>query len=289
MIARPLTFALVLTVTCAAATAAKPTAANVLDTLAKSPPRLMLTARRLAELKALARTDKPLAKAVRDVIARADRCLRQRMLVRRLIGPRLLSVSREALRRAYALGLAWRWTGKRPYADKLRDNLLAVCAFKDWNPSHFLDTAEMSHAVGVGYDWIRDTLSEADGKRIVDGLIRHGLTPGVDRYTGRRRGWWIHSAFNWNQVCNCGLAIGALLTLGPYLYMSNTGIDLSQMTGDAPMDVGGVGFDPLIRVGIFLDHLLIIVVAVIAATMAAGLYPAWRAGRVAPVETIRLV
>ena len=210
MTAKPLVLALLLTTICTAATAARPTAKSVLDTLAKSHPRLMLTERRLAELKDLARTDKPLAKAVRDVIAQADDCLRKRMLVHKLVGPRLLSVSRECVRRVYALALAWRWTGKRVYADKVRDNLLAVCAFKDWNPSHFLDTAEMSHAVGVGYDWVRDTLSEAHRKQIIDGLVKNGLTPGVNCYTGKRRGWWIHSAFNWNQVCNSGLTIGAL-------------------------------------------------------------------------------
>ena len=199
MIARMLVLALLLTSLCAAATGAGPTAKNVLDTLAKNHPRLMLTPGRLAELKTLAKTDKVLAGAVRDVIVQADACMPKRMLVRKLIGPRLLSVSRECVRRVYALGLAWRWTGQRRYADKIRDNLLAVCAFKDWNPSHFLDTAEMSHAVGVGYDWIRDTLSETHRSRIIDGLIRNGLTPGVDRYTGKRRGWRIGSAFNWNR------------------------------------------------------------------------------------------
>lgn len=201
------------TAICTAARAAgpaRPTADTVLKTLVKAHPRLMLTEARLAELKALARTDKTLARYVRDVIRRADSDLRRPMLVHKLVGPRLLSTSRECLRRVYTLGLAWRWTGKRIYADKVRENLLAVCAFKDWNPSHFLDTAEMSHAVGTGYDWIRDTLGQADTKRIIDGLIANGLTPGVDSYTGKRRAWWKGSAFNWNQVCNCGLTIGAL-------------------------------------------------------------------------------
>jgi len=52
------------------------------------------------------------------------------------------------LRRVYALALAYRWTGQEKYARKAAENMLTVCAFKDWNPSHFLDTAEMSHAVG---------------------------------------------------------------------------------------------------------------------------------------------
>ena len=81
-------------------------------------------------------------------------------LVYRKIGPRLLSVSRDCLGRIYALALAYRWTGDEKYAAKAKENLLQVCAFQDWNPSHFLDTAEMSHAVGVGYDWLYGYLDE---------------------------------------------------------------------------------------------------------------------------------
>ena len=62
----------------------------------------------------------------------------------------------------------WRWpTGgraRREYAAKAKENLLEVCAFKDWNPSHFLDTAEMSHAVGVGYDWLYELPRSADSR-----------------------------------------------------------------------------------------------------------------------------
>jgi ABC-type lipoprotein release transport system permease subunit len=43
------------------------------------------------------------------------------------------------------------------------------------------------------------------------------------------------------------------------------------------------------RVGIFPAHAVFIAVAAVVATLLAGLYPAWKAGRVDPVETIRLV
>ena len=47
------------------------------------------------------------------------------MLTYRKIGPRLLRVSRACLSRMYALGLAWRLTGKEAYAEKAVENLLA--------------------------------------------------------------------------------------------------------------------------------------------------------------------
>ena len=186
-----------------------PAEADVLVTLVKAHPRLVLTDARLAELKALAQTDPLLAKGFADVLREADSLMNKPVLVHHLDGPRLLAVSRECVRRMYAFGLAWRWTGKRAYADKARENLLAVCAFADWNPSHFLDTAEMSHAVAIGYDWFYPALGEADRSAIRAGLIKLGLAPGLKCYAGQGAGW-VHTQFNWNQVCNSGLIIGAL-------------------------------------------------------------------------------
>ena len=55
-----------------------------------------------------------------------------------------------------------------------------MCEFPDWNPSHFLDTAEMSNAVGVGYDWLYDYLDEPTRKKVREALITLGLKPGIN-------------------------------------------------------------------------------------------------------------
>ncbi|MFT2622296.1 hypothetical protein ACMWQU_28510, partial [Escherichia coli] len=57
------------------------------------------------------------------------------------------------LDRAYALGLAWKQTGDSKYLNALWQNLNAAAGFPDWNPGHFLDTAEMTHAFAIAYDW----------------------------------------------------------------------------------------------------------------------------------------
>jgi hypothetical protein len=141
------------------------------------------------------------------VLRQADEYLNRPVLTYRKIGPRLLSVSRACVSRVYYLGLAYRWTGKEKYAKKAVENLQAVCAFKDWNPSHFLDTAEMSHAVGIGYDWLYSYLDAPTRKKIKAGLINNGLEEGLIAYKKR---WWAQSEHNWNQVCNGGLIVGAL-------------------------------------------------------------------------------
>jgi hypothetical protein len=151
--------------------------------------------------------DTVLQKCLRDVLEDADNCAEKPMLTYRKIGPRLLSVSRECVRRIYSLGLAYRWTSEKKYAEKAAENLLTVCAFEDWNPSHFLDTAEMSHAVGLGYDWLYHYLDEKTREKIRAGLVRNGLKPALTAY---QKSWWCKSEHNWNQVCNSGMIIGAL-------------------------------------------------------------------------------
>jgi len=180
---------------------------TVLSTLDQGHPRLMLKDEDLKDLKEQHQKDKVLQKCLRDVFQQADAYTNKPMLTYRKVGPRLLHVSRECLHRIYALCLAYRWTGEKEYADKAVENLLTVCAFKDWNPSHFLDTAEMSHAVGLGYDWLYYYLDPNTREKIKAGLITHGLEPGLSAY---QKSWWSKSEFNWNQVCNGGMIIGAL-------------------------------------------------------------------------------
>jgi len=167
----------------------------------------MLKDNDLQRLKELYIEDKVLQKCVKDVLEEADDCAGKSMLTYRKIGPRLLHISRECLHRIYALGLAYRWTGEEKYAGKAVDNMLTVCAFEDWNPSHFLDTAEMSHAVGLGYDWLYSYMDAGTRGKIKAGLIKNGLEPGLTAY---KKSGWVRSEHNWNQVCNGGLIVGSL-------------------------------------------------------------------------------
>ena len=86
-----------------------------------------------------------------------------------------------------------------------------------------------------------------------------------------------------------GLVAAALVTAGPYYYLSTQGIDWSSLLGAETLEVAGIAMPTTMRVGIFLEHAITIIVFALLATLASGIYPAWRAGRVEPVETIRLV
>jgi len=86
-----------------------------------------------------------------------------------------------------------------------------------------------------------------------------------------------------------GLVAAALVTAAPYFYLSRIGIDLSAMTGGENSEVAGVAMEPVLHVDIFPENAALIATAVLLATLFSGVYPAWRAGRVVPVETIKLV
>ena len=189
--------------------AAAPEFEKAIADAAKLPhPRLFASAQDFDEAKIyLQQAGTPNAYAARRVIARADDLLDKPVLERKQIGKRLLDVSRKELYRLSHLAMAYRLTGNRKYLERGERELKAVCAFSDWNPSHFLDVGEMTLAVAIGYDWLYDGLSDASRKEIAAGLNRLGLQVGLQPHG------WKKMTNNWGQVCRGGL-IGAALALG---------------------------------------------------------------------------
>ena len=120
-------------------------------------------------------------------------------------GKRLLDVSREAERRIIMLSFMWRLTGDERYAERAKLELLNICAFSDWNPSHFLDVAEMCVAVSVGYDWLYNWLDKESKNIISESLYKLGAS-----YVVYKRPSCMNRKDNWNQVCNSGVTIAAI-------------------------------------------------------------------------------
>jgi hypothetical protein len=121
-------------------------------------------------------------------------------------GRRILAVSTEAVRRITLLAVLYRVTGESKYLDRATDEMRAIAAFPDWNPSHFLDVAEMTAALAIGYDWLHDQLPPDVRTEIRTAIRDKGLLPSFAEGT--------HGATevvnNWNSVCNGGLTLGAL-------------------------------------------------------------------------------
>ena len=83
-----------------------------------------------------------------------------------------------------------------------------------------------------------------------------------------------------------GVVIGIIMTVPWFYYMSETGIDLSRHVGE-DYSAGGVLVDPVMKLRLFKESGLAILVTVFFLTLAAGVYPAIRAGRIMPVDTIK--
>lgn len=124
-------------------------------------------------------------------------------------GIRLLSVSREVVRRVYTLAFLYRMEGDPKYLKRVWQELEAVAAFPDWNPSHFLDVGEMCHAFAIGYDWLYQDLTEDQRSLIREALIDKGMKPYING-SDSGKGKWVKNITNWNFVCNGGVGIAAL-------------------------------------------------------------------------------
>lgn len=122
-------------------------------------------------------------------------------------GRRLLSVSRENLRRIFFLSYAYRMSGDKKYAERAEKEMLKAAGFSDWNPSHFLDVGEMTMALAIGYDWIYPQLSAGSRQTIETAIIEKGLKMSFDESYN----WFVDVTHNWNQVCHAGMAYGALV------------------------------------------------------------------------------
>ncbi len=143
------------------------------------------------------------------VVQHADYYLDKAPIDRVQTGRRLLGKSRECLRRTLLLSMAYHLTSDMKYVERCEKEMLTVAGFSDWNPSHFLDVAEMTLALAIGYDWLYNQLDDPSRKTIRAAIKDKGV---ILPWTTKHKGW-VRSTNNWGQVCHGGLTAGALAIL----------------------------------------------------------------------------
>ena len=170
-------------------------------------PRLLADSAQFVALRTQVKTDPVSRFLFSHLLQQAEAMLLQPPLVYKKDGKRLLSVSREALKRISTLAMLARLTDDPRYAERAIVELRTVTAFQDWNPSHYLDTAEMALAVAIGYDWLYAQLTPEDRAAVARGLLELGLkqSEAPSANTG-----WITAQNNWGQVCHAGMVAGAI-------------------------------------------------------------------------------
>lgn len=132
--------------------------------------------------------------------------LEEPLLERKLEGRRLLHVSREILYRMNCLAMVYRVEKDKKILTRIDDEIRSVSQFSDWNPSHFLDVAEMSLAVSIGLDWTAGDLPKTTIEIAENALIDKAIETSFESKNGGR----FYGTNNWNQVCNGGLIAAAI-------------------------------------------------------------------------------
>jgi len=181
---------------------------DVLAGLRPGHPRLILVSTNWDALRARGASQPRLSAIAAKTVAEARALLSAPPLAYQKEGKRLLTVSRQALRRIELCSFAYKVTGERVFLDHAQQDMLTAAAFADWNPSHFLDTAEMTAALALGYDWLFDALPAEARAAIRQAILQKGIQRGMN--PADTNNWWQTNTHNWNQVCFGGLTLGAL-------------------------------------------------------------------------------
>lgn len=178
-------------------------------------PRLMATDDDFARIQNQRITDPVSASLAQNVINEANSHSTRPIISYTKQDPvRMSATAKELVSRTYALTTAWKLTGQANYIDRLWLDLSAAANFPDWNPAHFLDTAEIAHAFAVGYDWGYEHWNEAQRATLRNAIEQKALLPALTVYEASLSTTpppaWARETNNRNVVINSGIGMAAL-------------------------------------------------------------------------------
>lgn len=171
-------------------------------------PRLFINEERISSMKEQTKGDTFFRSMVDNLLRRANALMNEDTVEFKIVGPRMLKNCQEIHSRVSILALAYHLSEDKKYASRAVAELVSAANFPHWNKDHFLDTAELITAFAIGYDWLYHVLSDDEKNIIKKAMTEKGLEVGLEEHA--RNIWWAGHKFNWNQVCNGGLIIGAL-------------------------------------------------------------------------------
>ena len=179
-------------------------------------PRIIMSEEKFAKLKTHIGDDSVTAVLLEKLHSEADWVLEQPVCQYEIPdGIRLLETSKRIQRRVAALALAYNIFGDETYAQRAYAELEAACNFRDWNPRHFLDTAEMSTGFAIGYDWLYHWMNGEQRAFIRQNMIEKGFTQVMEDFEDKPRTrtykWYQdYPGDNWKLVCTGSMSMAAL-------------------------------------------------------------------------------
>ena len=180
---------------------------NGLDT----HPRLRVLDKDLERIQNFIKNDSIAAEYYKLIVESGEQILKEPPVVRPPPGPSgILTTVRVALNRVYVTGLLYRLSSppNNTWFERGWAELEACANFSDWNPHHFLDVAEMTHTIAIGYDWFYNELTDSQRLLLETVLEKKGFQPALKAYADKA--FWTTYPDNWNNVCNGGLLVGYL-------------------------------------------------------------------------------
>lgn len=181
---------------------------EAVERTSREHPRLLIGSEDIERLKRAINEEERVGKVYGKIRKYAEEVLDDKPVERRKVGKRLLGRSRECLERVTHLALVYRITGEKKFLERAEREMLAAAGFSDWNLSHFLDVAEMTTALSIGYDWLYHDLPAESRAQIKEAIMEKGIRPSLEGHD-----YWLRVENNWNQVCNAGMSFGALALL----------------------------------------------------------------------------
>jgi hypothetical protein len=193
-------------------------------------PRLFFTPEKMARLRQRIEQDDRFRQAWLRIQERADRQLKDKLVSKEHAEGgtgqhgNYGAPSGQIAGMAPTLGLAYQMTGRKEYAEKLREALVHYAGLERWAgdakhvpPWHSeLNTARFCFGYAVGYDCIYDCLSAAERAAIAQAMVRLGILPTLDDWVlpGARIHALDSMGHNWWSVCVAMTGLAALSLLG---------------------------------------------------------------------------
>ncbi|MCW2118808.1 heparinase II/III-family protein [Flavobacterium sp. 7A] len=174
----------------------------------KELPRLVYTKETVKLVREKINSDPVLKNRYAAIKLNAEAIYKEPLLERVIIGRRMLDVSREFLYRMNMLGFVYLIEEDDKSLNRINEELQAVCNFSNWNPSHFLDVAEMALGVAIAVDWTQGNLPEATIRLAKQSLLEKAIQK---TWRANDKKWGIaYGNTNWNQVCAGGLIAASI-------------------------------------------------------------------------------
>lgn len=207
-----------------------------MNTLRASHPRLLILDSQLPSIKGRIAADSFAKGQYSSMVTESQALLSVPPLVYVLNGPQnsLMWTAREVEKRVLTLSGIYRLTGDRRFADRAIAEMLAATSFPDWDSKHLLVKAEMTAALGIGYDWLYPVLTHDQRETIKLAIIEKGISPFIGVLDHNQ----FHMHNNWAQVVYGAETVAALAIAEPN---DDTSTALARMVlGYARPGIGAV-------------------------------------------------